>query len=103
MDEESYRVELTNPAERDLRRMRSAAEPALGELVALESAPQLGQMLTGQLSEVRSLHWRVGKTDYRAAYVVLAAERVCLVFLIGSRENFYRDAGRRWEAVKKTL
>ena len=101
-DRTSWTVELTRQAERDLRRLSGQAlEQAFRALSRLEADPLHGEPLSGSLSGVRSLHFRVaGSGHYRAAYCCLTDECVCLVFAIGTRENFYRDAERRWNALR---
>lgn len=44
-----------------------------------------------------------GGGSYRAVYTILEDDRVCIIFLIGSRENIYEIVQRRWDALKKRL
>ena len=101
MANERYRVELTRQAEKDLRRLRSTLAEATEALLTLETDPEAGERLAGSLQGVRSLHWRVRGTEYRAAYVILEDPAVCAVFQVGARENFYREATRRREALEQ--
>lgn len=102
MNKKTHRVDLTSRAKRDLRRLKTTKAQATKALLKLETKPLAGEALKGSLLGARSLHWRAAKTDYRAAYVVQEEEQVCLVFLISTRENFYKAAERRWTVVKKT-
>jgi hypothetical protein len=68
----------------------------------LETDPEAGELLTAELIPARSLHWRVNKTDYRAAISCWSRAGV-RVFCIGTRENFYRDAARRIGSVTRQV
>ncbi|HET7034733.1 MAG TPA: hypothetical protein VFI42_03550, partial [Thermomicrobiaceae bacterium] len=57
--------------------------------------------LHGSMRGVRALHFSLrGSGEYRAAYLVLVDERVVLVFMIASRENFYAEAVCRYHALR---
>jgi hypothetical protein len=43
-----------------------------------------------------------GGGAYRAVYVVLEEERLCLVFLVGPHENIYDRAERRVAALRRS-
>lgn len=59
--------------------------------------------MAGSLRGARALEFNLkGSGAYRAVYVVLEDERVCLVFIIGPHENIYRTATRRYEALKRS-
>lgn len=103
MASDRYRVQLTRQAEKDFRRLRSTLAEASQALLALEENPEAGELLTGTLQGVRSLHWRVRRIEYRAAYVVLEEAGVCVVFQVGTRENFYREAEHRRDALQRAL
>lgn len=38
---------------------------------------------------------------YRAAYIILEEQRICLVFAVGAHEGFYKRAKRRFEALQR--
>lgn len=97
-----WSVQLTKRAERDLRRIRrDSLAQVRTTLNQLKSDPQAGEPLAGELMGVRSLHFSLpGSGQYRAAYFCKEDSRVCIVFMIGSRENFYREAERRWNALR---
>jgi mRNA-degrading endonuclease RelE of RelBE toxin-antitoxin system len=102
MVNEGYSVEVTRRAEKDLDDLgEEGAATATRALLALESNPTRGHTLTGSLTGARSLEFSMPGGQYRAAYVVLPAERLCLVFMVGPHENFYREAERRYQRLKK--
>jgi mRNA interferase RelE/StbE len=101
MTSDRFTVELTRAAERDLRRLGGGPARATQALLVLEEDPYRGHTLTGTLSGVRSLEFSLPGGAYRAAYVVLEMEQTCLVFMVGPHENFYREAARRYAALRR--
>lgn len=105
MAKQGFRVELTTQAKRDIKRLggttrKGQAREALDKLLMLSNDPGQGESLAGNLYPARSLHFTLrGSGQFRAAYVVLEEERVCIVFMVGPRENFYREAERRYKAL----
>lgn len=98
-----FEVELTNQAEKDLKDLRPWVAEATRALLTLESDPLRGHMLTGSLRGCRSLEFSLkGSGVYRAVYVVLDEERVCLVFIVGPHENIYTKAERRVAALRRS-
>jgi mRNA-degrading endonuclease RelE of RelBE toxin-antitoxin system len=98
----TWTVELTRQANRDLKRYRGVSyDRAIRSIGRLERDPTLGEPLTGNLSGARSLHFTLpGSGQHRAAYFLITDNQTVLVFAIGSRENFYRDAERRWPSLR---
>ena len=96
---ERFTVELTAQAEKDLKRLRPWTEQATGALLQLEEDPYRGHTLSGSLRGTRSLEFSLkGGGVYRAVYLALEDERVCLVFIVGPHENIYK-AERRVAAL----
>src|SRR4029453_4968882 len=88
-----FEVELTNQAEKDLRNLRPWVAEATRALLSLKSDPRRGHTLTGSLRGCRSLEFSLkGGGAYRAVYLVLESELVCLVFIIGPHESIYAKA-----------
>jgi hypothetical protein len=101
MGADPFEVRLTRQAEKDLVRLRSGTAQATGALLALEADPRRGHTLKGSLQGVRSLEFTLPGGAYRAAYVVLEAQRACLVFMVGPHEGFYDKAERRYAALRR--
>jgi addiction module RelE/StbE family toxin len=98
-----FAVQLTDQAQKDLKRLRPWTSQALLAIQKLEVDPYLGHTLTGSLRGARSLEFSLkGGGEYRAVYVVLENEQVCIVFIVGSHENIYDRAARRVEALKRS-
>lgn len=96
-----YRVELTDGAKKDLKKLRQHREQ-IGEVLGLlEEIPTAGHLLKGTLNRLRSLEFTVkGSGAFRAVYGVLDTDAVCLVVLVGPHENIYDRAERRVEALR---
>jgi hypothetical protein len=97
----SYGLRLTRNAEKDLLGLRGLTEHATIELLALKQCPHKGHPLQGSLRGTRALEFSLKGVAYRAAYVVLAEEQVCLVFMIGPHEGFYQKAEQRVKGLRR--
>lgn len=94
-------VELTPPAQRDLKALWEVSEKVTEHLRALKTNPEKGHPLSGSLQGVRALEFGLqGSGQYRAAYVYLENENKVTIFLVGSHENFYDEAHRRAKLLK---
>lgn len=96
-----WTVEQTRAAEKDLDDLRGLKDQAVNEILKLEHSPYLGEQKRGTLKGVRALSFTMPGGAYRAAYVIDARERVCLVFIVGPHEGFYSIAERRFRALRK--
>lgn len=100
MSSERYQVVLTSRAQKDLKKLRHDLKNALNQIAALEVDPFKGDELKGTLRDARSLHFSLrGGGQYRAVYMILDEETICLVFLIAARENVYEEAERRFRSL----
>ena len=72
-------------------------------LARLADDPKRGHPLTANLKGCRSLEFSLrGSGQYRAVYVILDDESVCLVFIVGPHENIYDKAERRLTALRQS-
>jgi mRNA-degrading endonuclease RelE of RelBE toxin-antitoxin system len=96
-----FRVELTDGAKKDLKKLRQHREQ-IGEVLGqLEENPQAGHTLRGTLYGLRSLEFTAkGSGAFRAVYGVLDADAICLVVIVGPHENIYDRAERRVAALR---
>ncbi len=96
MTSERYELEVLPKAVKDLAKLRQNREQALRELLRLQADPMAGHALKGNLRGTRSLEFNLkGGGAYRAVYVVLDDQRICVVFIVGPHENIYKEAERR--------
>lgn len=96
-----FELRLTRNAEKDLLGLRELTEKATKELLVLKQDPYKGHLLKGSLRGARALEFSLKGVAYRAAYIVLEEERVCLVFMVGPHEGFYQKAERRAKGLRK--
>ena len=83
----SYTVLLSNQAEKFYKKLRKNVRARVREaLISLESQPQAGKRLHGELRENFSL--RVGKL--RIVYYVSEKDKIIYVIAIGSRKTIYK-------------
>jgi mRNA-degrading endonuclease RelE of RelBE toxin-antitoxin system len=73
-----YGIELTRRAEKDLDSFRQDRDRVVHEIQTLRTNPHAGHALKG-------------------------AYRVCIIFVVGSHENIYKLAERRYAALLKSL
>lgn len=91
---------LTQAAFKDLAKLdKTAGKKAQVALARLASNPKMGHGLEGSLKGACALGFKVIGVEYRIAYVIDSG--ACLVFAIGSHENFYKLAARRVVQVKR--
>lgn len=91
-----FRVELAAGVTKDLKKLRHASTEAALQLMKLETDPQCGHALVGDLQGYRALEFNLkGSGAYRAIYRIDEAERVVIVYMVGPHENFYIRAKRR--------
>jgi mRNA-degrading endonuclease RelE of RelBE toxin-antitoxin system len=95
-------VELTQEAEKDIKRLRPHIDKVTRAIAKLEGDPFLGHRLSESFKGARSLAFALpGSGAYRAVYFLLDDNSVCLVFLVGPHENIYDKAKRRVDALKR--
>ena len=83
----SYTVLLSNQAEKFYKKLRKNVRARVREaLITLESQPQAGKRLHGELRENYSL--RVGKL--RVIYYVSEKDKIIYVIAIGPRKTIYK-------------
>ena len=96
-----YRVELTDGARKDLKKLRQHREQIGEALGRLQENPLAGHTLRGTLYGHCALEFSIkGSGAFRAVYGVLDADTVCLVVIVGPHENIYDRAERRVESLR---
>lgn len=96
-----FRVELTDGAKKDLKKLRQHRDQIEEALGRLEENPLAGHALRGTLHRLRSLEFTVkGSGAFRAVHGVLDPDAVCLVVIVGPHENIYDRAKRRVAALR---
>ena len=96
-----YRVELTDGAKKDLKKLRQHRAQIGEELGRLEENPLAGHLLQGTLYRLHSLEFSVkGSGAFRAVYGMLDTGAVCLIVIVGPHENIDDKAERRVAALR---
>ena len=99
----TWQIEIHRLATKDLVRFRSVREQFEHKVSVLETTPDAGPPLTGLLRGARALTFSLpGMGECRVADVKLSGARICLLFVASTRENFYREAERRYEALLRS-
>lgn len=88
-------IQFTREARKDLERLRSHEDQALRALDEPRENANAGKALQGSL---RGL-WSLCFGRFRIFYTV-DGPTIILVILIGPRENIYKEAERRYKALK---
>ncbi len=98
-----YSVEITRSVEKDLENLGHLREEAVNKLLTLEKRPETkGSSLKGNLKGLLSYKFNLpGAGAFRAIYYIKDEKNVCLIIIIGSRENIYLQAHRRYQYLKK--
>lgn len=96
MPEEPYTIEFTRKAERDLFERRSELSLLVDHIAVLKTDDERGDVMHGPLRKARALKFAVKSGgEMRVLYALDHERRRCIIFLIGSRENLYREAEQR--------
>lgn len=91
MTDASYRLTITPPAQRQLRKLPKQVRRHLFNAVQiLPKQPDQGAQLHGQLRPFRCLHTVFRRTHYRILYEVSERLQEVVISGVGVRENFYR-------------
>lgn len=101
LPEHRWEIVVHRIARKDFKPFRHVLGDLEAKISILETRPDAGEELQGSLKGVRSLKFSLkGIGECRVAYYKLSSDRICLLFLIATRENFYAEATRRVEAVR---
>ncbi len=101
---ERFLIEFTNNAKKDFKDLRQHRDQVLRNILRLEEDPLAGHALKGTLRGARALEFNLkGGGAYRAVYIIVDSERLCVIFVVGSHENIYKLAERRYAALLNSL
>ena len=104
MSDSKYSVEITKFVESDLNDLEPNRDMAVKKLLKLEKNPiSKGSSLKGNLKGLYSYKFTLPAAgDYRAIYYLKESKYICLLILVGSRENVYSQVQRRYLSLKKS-
>ena len=92
-----YQIRYTKTAEKYFKKIKEKGlrEAYHRAIVILEGNPYAGQSKVGDLSGVYSYDVFYSRTNYEIAYRIYEeGEKVVVVILAGTRENFYKELKR---------
>ncbi len=102
MSNKKYNIKLTKSASKELDSLSPYIEEATKAILILEKKPNAGHALHGDLHKFLSLEFSLqGGGQYRAAYIIIETERICIIFAIGPHEGFYERVKLRAKAIRK--
>lgn len=93
----NYRIEFSPAAERYFKKIEDArlSQAYIAALEKLAEDPFIGQAKRGDLSGVYGLDVRYNGVSYEIAYRVYEQDdKLVVVILAGTRENFYEELKR---------
>ena len=97
-----YKVEVTKAAEKDLDDLKHLRQEAVNKLLELENNPaDKTSSLSGILKGLKSYKFNLNDGAYRAILKIYEGDSVCLLILIGPRENLYKQVARKVKSLKK--
>jgi len=98
-----YSVQTTKAVEDDLDNLKHLKEQAIKKLLVLEEDPKnKTSPLSGNLKGLHGYKFNLsGAGAYRAVLQIKGKSKICLLIIVGPRENLYQKAARRVEALKR--
>ncbi|MCD4786222.1 MAG: type II toxin-antitoxin system RelE/ParE family toxin [Candidatus Eremiobacteraeota bacterium] len=93
----SWEVRWTTASLGDLKKIdREAARNLIDvHINKVKTNPYSGKPLKKGLKLFNSYNLKFKNVEYRIAYKIFPEKKVVLVYMVGSRENFYRKLQRR--------
>ena len=97
-----YSIEIIHLVKDDLKKLKHNKKIAVNQIISLENDPiKKSESLSGTLKGLRSFKFTLTDGQYRAIFKILEDNKVCLLIIIGSRQNIYLEAKRRVKILKK--
>ena len=90
-----FEIFITPSAARPIKKYsKKQKEEIVKKLEKLKQNPYLGEKLVGSLHFLYSYHFKIDKTNWRAAYTIDPKKKMIIIHLIGPREGFYKKLRR---------
>jgi mRNA-degrading endonuclease RelE of RelBE toxin-antitoxin system len=105
MTNRPFRVELTEGAKKDLKKLRQHRDRIEEVIGGLEVNPLAGHLLKGTLNPLRSVEFNArGSGAFRATYAVLNENAICLIVIVGPHRTSMteQNAGSRLCAMPES-
>jgi len=86
-----YRLENSNAAKKDIKNLsKDVQKEIIKQLEIIEDYPFNGEKLKGNLKGLYKYVFSFKGTEYRIAYEIFVEQKIILILMAGSRENFYK-------------
>lgn len=90
-----YKRVITPSAKRSLKKLPlQIRKDIIGATEILEHNPCTGKQLSGSLCFLYSFHFKCSNVAYRVAYTIDLKNKLIVIHLAGTRENFYEKLSR---------
>jgi len=92
-----YRDEYHPKVKKDLKKFDPQTRQFIKEEIipGLLESPEIGEHLIGDLAGTRSYHFRLGKQQYRIAYLIDEKTMTVFIQMIAKRGDFYTTLKKR--------
>lgn len=91
-----YKIELVKGAIKDLKKLQPPVRDFIyNRFYEIAENPYKNEKLKGNFKELRSCHCKYASVDYRIIYNVNEEGKLIIIALVGTRENLYKELGRR--------
>lgn len=91
-----YQILFKSSAKKDIKKLDISVMGHIEEaLILISSNPLAGENLKGDMRDYYSYHLKIKNVQYRIIYTIRNQELVVIVVLIGTRENIYKQLGKR--------
>lgn len=92
-----YKDEYHPAVKKDLKKVDAPIREEIKatHIPTVLSHPDIGETLIGDLTGIRSYHFKIANQQYRIAYTISEDEKKVFVLMIAKREGFYTVLKRR--------
>ena len=92
-----YQVLIRKSAKKDFKRLPKQLQAKVKQKTFKEIAknPWLNRGLSGSFKGLKKVVLRYQGVEYRIVYYILKDDKIALVIMLGTRENFYQKLKRR--------
>ncbi len=94
-----YKIKFVSKAERQLKKLTKKNKPLavkFKDSIEKLSKNPYQEAKVGDLKEVWGYGFRLNKTDYRIAYIIIEKEVTIFIIGVGTRENFWQRIKNYW-------
>ena len=92
-----FRDEYHPQVKKDLKKIDKSVQLEIKDfhIPKILNDPYIGDELTGDLTGIRSYHFKKDRVQYRISYIIDETKEIINILMIGKRESFYDILRRR--------